>query len=103
MPVWLPARSAWSSRGSSGQDRGDAWQGAETLEVRAVLEQRVGAGLQGLPQLGQPSDLGKLEVKRLDRDRIHGDGQGDASVRQLVEFLQLGPLVHLPADPGPGR
>ena len=35
-----------------GQDRRDAGQRAEPLEVRSVLEQRVGAGLQGLPQLG---------------------------------------------------
>jgi hypothetical protein len=52
-----------------GQDRRDAWQGAEPLEVCSVLEQRVGADLKGLAQPGQPPELGELQAKRLDRDR----------------------------------
>jgi hypothetical protein len=64
-----------------GQDRGDAGQGAEPLEIRSVLEQCMGAGFQGQPALGQPSELGEPQAKRLDRDRLHGDPQGDAPLR----------------------
>ena len=39
-----------------GQDRRDAWPRAEPLEVRSVLEQRVGADLKGLTQPGQPPE-----------------------------------------------
>jgi hypothetical protein len=54
-------------------------------------------------ELGQPSEVGELQAKRVDRRRVHRHRQRNAGPGQLVELLELRPLVDLAPDQRPRR
>jgi hypothetical protein len=84
-----------------GQNRGDAGQGAEALVVAPVLQQPMCLRLELTAKLSQAREVRQLQTERGDGRRVHGHGQGDAGLSQLVKLLELRSLVDLAPDQRP--